>query len=68
MNTREPDRLVATYFMASGVPVSYNLAIHGAYIQCRHSHEYDTEVARLLRRWTRNMTNATSDELSLTDQ
>lgn len=36
--------------MASGVPVTYNLAIHGVYIQSRHIAEYDSEVARLLRR------------------
>ena len=51
VNSWTPNSLVATYFMANGVPVSYNLAIHGAYIQQRHSDEYDTEVRRLLRKW-----------------
>jgi hypothetical protein len=54
VNIWYPNELVATYFMASGVPVIYNLAIHGVYIQSRHIAEYDSEVARLLRRWTRH--------------
>ena len=48
VNSWTPNSLVATYFMSNGVPVSYNLAIHGAYIQQRHSAEYDSEVRRLL--------------------
>ena len=51
VNSWSPNSLVATYFMASGVPVSYNLAIYGAYIQQRHSDEYDTELLSLQRRW-----------------
>ena len=51
VNSWTPNSLVATYFMANGVPVSYNLAIHGAYIQQRHSDEYDTEVRKLLHKW-----------------
>ena len=51
VNAWTPDSLVATYFMANGVPVSYNLRIYVAYIQRRHSDEYDTEVRKLLHRW-----------------
>ena len=55
---RTPGLLVATYFMTNGVPVSYNLAIHGAYIESRHGNEYNNEVARLLRRWAGDLTYA----------
>jgi hypothetical protein len=55
VNTWNPTSLVATYFMTNGVPVSYNLAILGAYIQRRHSTDYDDEVRRLLSRFTRNV-------------
>jgi hypothetical protein len=48
VNTWNPTSLVATYCMSNGVPVSYNLAILGAYIQQRHSTDYDDEVRRLL--------------------
>ena len=41
--------------LLNGVPVSYNLAILGAYIQRRHSTDYDDEVRRLLSRFTRNV-------------
>ena len=55
INSWGPDSLVATYFLSNGVPVSYNLAILGAYIQQRHRAEYDEEVRRLLTRFTRNV-------------
>ena len=55
VNSWGPDSLVATYFMSNGVPVSYNLAIVGAYIQQRHRADYDEEVRRLLTRFTRNV-------------
>ena len=55
VNTWNPDSLVATYFMSNGVPVSYNLAILGAYIQRRHSMEYDDEVRRQLSCFTHNL-------------
>jgi hypothetical protein len=60
VNSLCPYELVAPYFMASGVPVTYNLAIHGVYIQSRHFAEYDSEVARLLRRWTRERGSSSS--------
>jgi hypothetical protein len=53
VNSSSPNYLVATYFMTSGVPITYNLAIHGAYIQQRHSATFDSEVLDILRRWTR---------------
>jgi hypothetical protein len=55
VNSWSPDSLVATYFMSSGVPVTYNLAIYGAYIQQRHSEAFDTEVSSILRRWCQNL-------------
>jgi hypothetical protein len=58
MSGRTPGRLVATCFMTNGVPVSYNLAIHGAYLESRHLNHYNNEVARLLRRWTGDLTYA----------
>ena len=48
VNSWTPNSLVATYFMTNGVPVSYNLAILGAYIQQRRGADYDAEVRRLL--------------------
>ena len=54
VNTWNPTSLVATYFMSNGVPVSYNLAILGAYIQQRHGSDYDDEVRRQLLIFTQN--------------
>ena len=48
VNSWTPNSLVATYFMTNGVPVSYNLAIQGAYIQQRRGVDYDDEARRLL--------------------
>ena len=54
VNTWNPTSLVTTYFMSNGMPVSYNLAILGAYIQQRHGSDYDDEVRRQLLIFTQN--------------
>ena len=55
VNSWTPNSLVATYFMANGVPVTFNLVIQEAYIQQRHSVVYDTEVRRLLRKFAQSV-------------